>query len=139
MMILADGDTANPMTFCFRGIPRSPFGTAEMMSLKVIRGEQSFASLVAETVELLEDTDLGHTDLIVAFPEDEDAAALSRQWALTSTKINDFVEHLKRKAADTNHKPTREEIVLAAVIYDMLLTRFMTFIRSGVRGQLSPE
>ena len=126
-MKLACGDTINPIELTFRGV-FSPHGTAEAMVLKVNRGQQTFMELVAELEELLEDCDLSHTALTVSLPNDKDAMTLAHQWGLIAPKLDDLIQELKAAVASPGIIPTQESIVRASVIYDMLVTRSMTFV-----------
>lgn len=129
-MLLANGDTVNPFRFAAFGVA-SPFGTAEQLVLKLLRGETTFREVCTEIDELLLDCDSGHTELMRKLPHDEDAHALVVQWALTSPKLSLLIDTLKRQAALPEEKVGRDDYARAAVIYDMLNTRFMTLFKNG--------
>lgn len=127
--VLADGDTINPMIFATHGIS-SPHGTALNTYLSILRGEQTLADVIDETANLLSDCDECHTRALVKFHGNETAHALAVQWALVAPKLHALVSEVKVKEGSEDEK--RELSLRVSVIYDLLLTRLMTFVLNGI-------
>ena len=128
---LALGDTDNPWIFGKEGIG-SPFGTAVNISLKLLRGETTLAQVSQEINQLLEDCDVGHTALQVRFPRNDTARTLAVHWALASSGLLEATQQIATKAQLPRPQQSKSDFAFASVVYDMLNTRLMTFIKNEV-------
>ena len=128
-IIPAMGDNLHIVSFAIRGSGSPNNHVAVAAVLRVIRKEQTFKALVAETMELLEDVSLHTTQILVIFkdtPESQDVLHSLGMWcAMPAVKMHNILEGMLRL-----EKPTQEHISMVAVIYDMALTRLMTLVRN---------
>lgn len=126
---LTEGDTVNPLIFTAVGIC-SPYGTALHILLSLKRGQRTVSGLITETEDLLADCDECHTNALVQFPGNTLVNELAVQWALLSPKLSELITKIG-KANEHGHD-TDEDIGDLAIIYDLLVTRRMTFTRNHV-------
>lgn len=126
---LTEGATVNPLIFTAVGIC-SPYGTALHILLSLKRGERTRTGLIDETEDLLIDCDECHTKALVQFPGNTLVNELAVQWALLSPKLSEIITRIGRVNEDDHI--TDEDIGMIAIIYDLLVTRRMTFTRNHI-------
>lgn len=122
---LADGDTIKPLEFFAQGT-QSPFETSHSRGQALRNGNITLSQFIGETEDLLCECDMCHTDALVKFPGDATVKELVLQWSLISQELFELVEKVKN--AITQGSVADDQIGMIAIIYDLLVTRRMTFL-----------
>ena len=128
-IIPAMGDNLHIVAFAIRGSGSPNDHVAVAAMLRVMRNEQTFKSLVVETMKLLEDVSLYTTKIQVIFkdtPELQDVLHSLGMWCAMPS-VNMY--HILEKMLGVK-EPTQNHVSMVAVIYDMALTRLMTLLRN---------